>query len=153
MAERGNGGDSSGGGAAGTIGRADESPAAALTSGDAGGSSGPGGEGGLRFVAAACALRLVVLPALCFPMTLVAMGTGALPRSASLLMILSVSSGTPSSQTLVALLTARGASELAATASKVYVPQYVLSVLSVSAIIGVVIAVHGEDDGWDGVGE
>jgi len=87
------------------------------------------------FIGLACVLRLAALPALCMPVHYVATAAGLLPADPTLQMILSLSSGVPSSQTLVMLLNANGAVETAAEASKVYVPMYFLSVLSVSLLI------------------
>ena len=54
-----------------------------------------------KFVAAACVLRLVVLPAICLPLHLLLRQIGALSADPIVLMILTISAGTPSSQTLV----------------------------------------------------
>ena len=59
-------------------------------------------------------------------------------------MVLCISAGTPSSQTLVIVLTANGATATAERASRVYVPMYALSVLSVSLLIVIVCLVVGE---------
>jgi hypothetical protein len=87
------------------------------------------------FVAAACVLRLVVLPALCMPMHLALGAAGVLPADPTLLMVLTLSAGTPSSQTLVMVLNANGATAIAEEVSKVYVPMYLLSIFSVAALI------------------
>ena len=88
-----------------------------------------------RFLALACALRLVALPALCMPIHRLATRAGLLPDDPTLQMIIAISAGVPSSQTLVMLLNANGAEASAAEASKVYVPMYLLSVLTVSLLI------------------
>ena len=88
-----------------------------------------------RFLALACALRLLALPALCMPIQRLATRAGLLPDDPTLQMILAISAGVPSSQTLVMLLNANGAEASAAEASKVYVPMYLLSVLTVSLLI------------------
>ena len=99
------------------------------------------------FVATACSLRLVVLPALCLPMHLAMAAVGFLPADPTLLMILTVSAGTPSAQTLVMVLNANGATSIAEEASKVYLPLYLLSVLSVALLIFVVCLAVGEPGG------
>ena len=88
-----------------------------------------------RFLALACALRLIALPALCMPIHRLATRAGLLPDDPTLQMIIAISAGVPSSQTLVMLLNANGAEASAAEASKVYVPMYLLSVLTVSLLI------------------
>ena len=99
---------------------------------------------GKQFVAAACVLRLLVLPGLCLPLHVVLTHFGLLSGEPVLLMVLSISAGTPSSQTLVMLFNARGAERLAAEASRVYVPMYLLSVLTVSMLIVLVCLIVGE---------
>ena len=97
-----------------------------------------------RFVMLACLLRLVVLPCACLPLHLALRAAGALSLDPTILMVLCISAGTPSSQTLVIVLTANGAGATAERASKVYVPMYALSVLSVSLLIVTVCLVVGE---------
>ena len=89
----------------------------------------------LTFIAAACVLRLAILPALTLPLHLALCRVGFLPADPALLMILTISAGMPSSQTLVMVLNANGATDLAEELSKIYVPMYLLAVLSVAALI------------------
>ena len=100
--------------------------------------------GAAKFIGAACVLRLVVLPALCLPLHLGLIACGMLPRDPALLMICTISVGTPSAQTLVLVLNAIGATRVASEASKVYVPMYALSVISTSCIIFAVCIVAGD---------
>ena len=97
-----------------------------------------------QFVMLACLLRLVVLPCACLPLHLALRAAGALSLDPTILMVLCISAGTPSSQTLVIVLTANGATATAERASRVYVPMYALSVLSVSLLIVIVCLVVGE---------
>ena len=96
-----------------------------------------------KFVCAACVLRLIVLPGICLPLHLLlqAAGVGTDPI---VLMILTISAGTPSSQTLVMLFNARGATRLATESAKIYVPMYALSVFTVSVLIVAVCLIVGE---------
>ena len=100
-----------------------------------------------KFVAAACVLRLVVLPAICLPLHLLLRQMGALSADPIVLMILTISAGTPSSQTLVMYFNARGATRLATESAKIYVPMYALSVLTVSVLIVTVCLIVGTVDG------
>ena len=59
-------------------------------------------------------------------------------------MILTLSAGTPSAQTLVMVLNANGDTRTAAEASKVYVPMYLLSAASVATLIFVVCLLVGD---------
>ena len=101
-------------------------------------------QGNFAFVSTACLLRLVVLPALCLPLHLAMAAWGMLPRDPTLLMILSLSAGTPSAQTLVVVLNASGATTVAQEASKVYVPMYLLAIASVALLIFIVCVLVGE---------
>ena len=97
-----------------------------------------------KFVCTACVLRLLVLPGLCLPLHLLLQSAGALSADPIVLMILTISAGTPSSQTLVMLFNARGATKLATESAKIYVPMYALSVLTVSVLIVSVCLIVGE---------
>ena len=103
----------------------------------------PAGGAG-TFVAAACILRLVLLPAMCLPMHLALTAWKVLPNEPTLLMILTISAGCPSSQTLVMVLNASGDTATAEEVSKVYVPMYALSVFSVATLIFVCCLVVGQ---------
>ena len=59
-------------------------------------------------------------------------------------MVLTLSAGTPSAQTLVIVLNASGKVELASEASKVYVPMYAISVLTVALLIFTVCLLVGD---------
>jgi len=74
------------------------------------------------FIGLACLLRLLVLPALCLPLHVLAIRSGLLPADPTLQMVITLCAGVPSSQTLVMLLTATGAATTAGEASTVYVP-------------------------------
>ena len=67
-----------------------------------------------------------------------------LPNEPTLLMILTISAGCPSSQTLVMVLNASGDTATAEEVSKVYVPMYALSVFSVATLIFVCCLVVGQ---------
>lgn len=98
----------------------------------------PGGSGRPRpwaLVSAAVLLRLVVLPLVAMPLNSLAVSAGLLPDEPMLLLLLHIMAGTPSSQTLVTMLLARGQVDLAAEVSQVYVPQYLASVLTIAAVI------------------
>lgn len=107
----------------------------------------PGKGGDTAFIALACVLRLLVLPLLCLPLNMGAMATGLLPENPTLLMVLTISAGTPSAQTLVVLLNANGATAASAECTKVYVPMYAFSILSVSLlIVAVCVLIGGMDN-------
>ena len=95
-------------------------------------------------VAVACAVRLVLLPAISMPLTTAAAAAGLLPQQPMLLIMCHIQSAVPSSTTLVAMLHARGEPALAARVSAVYLPQYVLSVPTVALVIVVAIRLIGE---------
>ena len=95
-------------------------------------------------VAVACVVRLVLLPAVSMPLTTAAAAAGLLPQQPMLLIMCHIQSAVPSSTTLVAMLHARGEPALAARVSSVYLPQYVLSVLTVALVIVVAIRLIGE---------
>ena len=92
-------------------------------------------------VGAACVVRLVLLPAIAIPLTAVAASAGLLPARPMLLIVSHMQSAVPSSQTFVAMLHERGESELAARVSKIYLPQYAMSVLTVAAVIVLAIQI------------
>ena len=92
-------------------------------------------------VGAACVVRLVLLPAIAIPLTAVAASAGLLPSRPMLLIVSHMQSAVPSSQTFVAMLHERGESELAARVSRIYLPQYAMSVLTVAAVIVLAIQI------------
>jgi len=92
-------------------------------------------------VGAACVVRLVLLPAIAVPLTAAAASAGLLPRRPMLLIVSHIQSAVPSSQTLVAMLHERGESALAARVSRIYLPQYAMSVLTVAAVIVLAIQI------------
>jgi len=92
-------------------------------------------------VGAACVVRLVLLPAIAVPLTAVAASAGLLPSRPMLLIVSHMQSAVPSSQTFVAMLHERGESELAARVSRIYLPQYAMSVLTVAAVIVLAIQI------------
>ena len=92
-------------------------------------------------VGAACVVRLVLLPAIAIPLTTVAASAGLLPSRPMLLIVSHMQSAVPSSQTFVAMLHERGESKLAARFSRIYLPQYVMSVLTVAAVIVLAIQI------------
>ena len=92
-------------------------------------------------VGAACVVRLVLLPAIAIPLTAAAVSAGLLPPRPMLLIVSHIQSAVPSSQTLVAMLHERGESSLASRVSRIYLPQYAMSVLTVAAVIVIVIQI------------
>ena len=92
-------------------------------------------------VGAACVVRLVLLPAIAIPLTTAAASAGLLPPRPMLLIVSHIQSAVPSSQTLVAMLHERGESSLASRVSRIYLPQYAMSVLTVAAVIVIVIQI------------
>ena len=98
-------------------------------------------------VGAACVVRLVLLPAIAIPLTTAAASAGLLPPRPMLLIVSHIQSAVPSSQTLVAMLHERGESALAARVSRIYLPQYAMSVLTVAAVIVLAIQVIEGDPG------
>lgn len=93
-----------------------------------------------KLVLASALLKLVLLPSICMPLTQLAAARGLLRDDPVLLMTLHIQSAVPSSLTAVALLVASGRSEQAHLLSSVYLPQYLLSTLTLSAVI--IIAVQ-----------
>ena len=98
---------------------------------------------GACFVLLSCVLRLLVLPAVCLPLHLWLRAIGALSPEPTVLMVLTISTGVPSSQTMVILLNAIGATRTAEQAAQVYVPMYLWSILTVSALIITVCVIVG----------
>lgn len=94
----------------------------------------------LLLVGSTVTIRLLLLPLLAMPLNVVLARLGVVPRDEPLLMlVLHIMTGVPSSQTLVAVLIARGRTDLAASISKVYVPQYLISILSITLLIVVAV--------------
>lgn len=92
-------------------------------------------------VGAACVVRLVLLPAIAIPLTTAAASAGLLPPRPMLLIVSHIQSAVPSSQTLVAMLHERGESALATRVSRIYLPQYAMSVLTVAAVLVLAIQI------------
>ncbi|EOD17023.1 hypothetical protein EMIHUDRAFT_244548 [Emiliania huxleyi CCMP1516] len=91
-------------------------------------------------IAASVLVKLLVLPAVSIPLVSLAARDGLLPDEPAALMVLHVQSAVPSAQTAIAVLVAAGQTALAQQLSQLYVLQYVLSTLTLAAVI--VIAVE-----------
>ncbi|KAL1500668.1 hypothetical protein AB1Y20_013315 [Prymnesium parvum] len=98
-----------------------------------------------RLVCAAVVTRLILLPLAAIPLNLCLLRLGCLPADEPMLMlVLHVMTGVPSSQTLVAVLIARGRPDLASFVSQVYVPQYLLSIFTIAVLIVIAIFLTSE---------
>jgi len=90
--------------------------------------------------------KLALLPAVFFPLTYLAVQAGALPSDNRLLQIvIYMQAAVPSSQTAVSFLAASGKPKLSQELSGLYVPQYLVSTLSIALAIVVAINLIGED--------
>ena len=131
---RGGGGGEGGGGGGGG-------------NGDGVGGSGDGDVGAVldssarRMIAASVLVKLLVLPAVSIPLVSLAARDGLLPDEPAALMVLHVQSAVPSAQTAIAVLVAAGQTALAQQLSQLYVLQYVLSTLTLAAVIVIAVEV------------
>ena len=96
-----------------------------------------------RLAIAATVVKLIVMPAVCMPLVVWAERAGALSHDPVLLLVIHLQSGVPSSQTAIAVLVAAGRPVLAQQLSKIYIPQYLLSALTLSAVIVIAIKLIG----------
>jgi hypothetical protein len=81
------------------------------------------------------------MPAVSIPLLTWAVRLGALSNDPVLLLTAHLQSAVPSSQTAVAVLVAAGQPALAQQLSKLYLPQYLASALTMSVVIVVAIEV------------
>ena len=95
-------------------------------------------------VAAACGLKLVAMPLICFPLTYLAGRLGLLDTDDPLLlMVVYMQAAVPSSQSAVSIVQLTGGSALANRLSVLYLPQYVLSSFTLSVAVAAAIAIIG----------
>ena len=93
-----------------------------------------------RLTLAALLIKLVLMPLISIPLLLAATRAGLLASDEPmLLMILVIQSGVPSAQTGLALVVAAGLQKEAGEMSIVYLPMYVLSVLTMAVVIVVAV--------------
>ena len=98
-----------------------------------------------RLTAAAIVLRLIVLPAVAMPLQWLATRGGVLPNDPVLQIVMYMQAGVPAAQTTVAMLAAAGKTKMAGELSTLYLPQYLVSVFTMAAIIVIAINVIGEE--------
>ena len=98
-----------------------------------------------RLTAAAIVLRLIVLPAVAMPLQWLATRGGVLPDDPVLQIVMYMQAGVPAAQTTVAMLAAAGKTKMAGELSTLYLPQYLVSVFTMAAIIVIAINVIGEE--------
>ncbi|EOD32190.1 hypothetical protein EMIHUDRAFT_202822 [Emiliania huxleyi CCMP1516] len=96
---------------------------------------------GAWMIAASVLVKLLVLPAVSIPLVSLAARDGLLPDEPAALMVLYVQSAVPSAQTAIAVLVAAGQTALAQQLSQLYVLQYVLSTLTLAAVIVIAVEV------------
>jgi predicted permease len=138
--------------------------------GQSGGSS-KGGEGGVdsersanvstashgpspmqRLVTGALIVKLIAMPAVTIPLVYLAARSGVLRADEPmLLMVLMIQGGVPSAQTTLALLQAAGLQKEAGEMSLVYLPMYIVSVLTMAVVIVVAVQAIGTLQQLDGV--
>ena len=103
-----------------------------------------------RLLWAALVIKLLLMPAVSIPIILLAARSNLLARDEPmLLMVLILQSAVPSAQTGLALMNAAGLQKEASQMSMVYLPMYIISVITVAASI--VIAVTGIETLYDDV--
>ena len=90
-------------------------------------------------------LRLIVLPAVAMPLQWLATRGGVLPNDPVLQIVMYMQAGVPAAQTTVAMLAAAGKTKMAGELSTLYLPQYLVSVFTMAAIIVIAINVIGEE--------
>ena len=101
-----------------------------------------------RLVFAAVLIKLILLPAISIPLTILSAQHGLLAKDEPmLLMILMLQSAVPSEQTGLALINAAGLPKEASQMSMVYLPMYCVSVFTVAAVIVIAVtAIESLDD-------
>jgi predicted permease len=93
---------------------------------------------------AACCLKLVLMPLLCFPLTFLASRMNLLDSNDPiLLMVAYMQAAVPSSQSAVSIVQLVGDVRLANRLSVLYLPQYILSSFTVSVAVAVAISIVG----------
>lgn len=92
-----------------------------------------------RLVVAMLLARLVLVPAIALPLTVFAARQGLVPNEPLLLLMCHLMSAVPSASSLVSMLNAFGHGKLAGQISKLYLPQYICSVLTMTVVIAVAI--------------
>ena len=103
-----------------------------------------GGGSDVSLVCAAIVLKLILVPVVCVPLTYAAHHLGLLPDEPLLLLVLYITPSLPSSQTALSLLHAKGESRVAARLSQLYVPQYLLSTVTIAATVAVAVNLIGD---------
>ncbi|KAL1510510.1 hypothetical protein AB1Y20_006814 [Prymnesium parvum] len=90
-------------------------------------------------------IKLILLPAVAFPISYAAVEAGLIPKDDGLLqIIIYMQAAVPSSQTAVSFLAASGKPNLSQELSGLYLPQYVLSVFTIAFSIVSAISLIGE---------
>ena len=100
--------------------------------------------GDVTLVCVAIVLKLIMVPLVCVPLTYGAHQIGWLPDEPLLLLVLYITPSLPSSQTALSLLHATGEARIAARLSTLYVPQYLLSTLTIAATVATAVNLIGE---------
>ena len=79
------------------------------------------------------------------PLQWLATRGGVLPNDPVLQIVMYMQAGVPAAQTTVAMLAAAGKTKMAGELSTLYLPQYLVSVFTMAAIIVIAINVIGEE--------